>query len=171
MNVARVDRPLTSARTSPAESVWTHGVPATFGRMRSALEASVDRSSRRHGQFLVVVGALLGALVGVVLGLAVKDPQSVAAVAAPERAHGAVSAVTPPSSRPAASQAAGPGNGADGDQSGGRQRTRVTDRPHHGHGKAHKAGKEDGENHKEPHGRANGAPGKGGGHTGKGSDR
>lgn len=121
----------------------------------------MNRSTRRHGQFLVVVGALLGAFVGVVLGLAVEDPRTVAAVAAPGRAHGAVLAVTPPSSRPAASQAAGPGDGADGDQFIGRQRTQAADRPHHGHGKAHKAGKENRENHKELHGRGNGAPGKG----------
>jgi hypothetical protein len=130
--------------------------------MSSALEASVDRSSRRHGQFLVVVGALLGAFVGVVLGLAVEDdPQTVAAVAAPGRAHGAMLAVTPPSSRPAASQAADPGDGADSDQFIGRQRTQAADRPHHGHGKAHEAGKEIRGNHKEPRGRADGAPGKG----------
>jgi hypothetical protein len=121
----------------------------------------VNRSPRSHGQFLVVVGALLGALVGVVLGLAVEDPQTVEAVAAPGRAHGAVLAVTPPSSRPATFQAAGPGDEAASDQFTGRQRTQEADQPDHGHGKAHKAGKEDGENHKEPHGRGNGAPGKG----------
>jgi hypothetical protein len=136
--------------------------------MSSALEASVDRSSRRHGQFLVVVGVFLGGLVGVVLGLAVEDPQTVAA--APGRAHGAVLAVTPPSSRPAASQATGPGHGPDGDEVIASQRTRVTDRPHHGHGNAPKAGKKTREKHKEPHGRANGAPGKGNGHSGKGND-
>ena len=121
----------------------------------------MDRSSRRHGQFLVVVGALLGAFVGVVLGLAVEDRQTVAAVTAPGRAHGAVLAVTPPSSRPAASKAAGPGDAADGDQFIGRQQAQVADRPHHGHGEAHKAGKENRENHKNPHGRGNGAPDKG----------
>ena len=138
--------------------------------MSSALEASVDRSSRRHGQFLVVVGALLGGLVGVVLGLAVEDPHTVAAAAAPGRAHGAVLAVTPPSSRPAASQASGPGDGAGGGEVIGRERTRVAERPHHGQGNAAKAGKETREKHKEPHGGANGAPGKGNGHTGKGND-
>lgn len=125
------------------------------------MEASVNRSPRSHGQFLVVVGALLGAFVGVVLGLAVEDPPTVEAVAAPGRAHGAVLAVAPPSSRPAASQAAGPGDEAASDQFIGRQRTQAADQPHHGHGEAHKAGKENRENHKEPHGRRNGAPGKG----------
>jgi hypothetical protein len=136
--------------------------------MSSALEASVDRSSRRHGQFLVVVGALLGGLVGVVLGLAVEDPQTVAA--APGRPQGAVLAVTPPGSRPAASQATGSGDGAGGGEVIGRQGSRVADRPHQGHGNAPKAGKETREKHKESHGGANGAPDKGKSHTGKSKD-
>jgi hypothetical protein len=40
-------------------------------------------SPRRRGHVLVVVGALLGALSGVILGLAVDDPQTPTAVAAP----------------------------------------------------------------------------------------
>jgi hypothetical protein len=46
----------------------------------------VDRSLRRHGQLLVAVGAFLGALVGVVLALAVEDPQTSTAAVAPGRA-------------------------------------------------------------------------------------
>jgi hypothetical protein len=48
----------------------------------------VDRSSRRQGQFLVVVGALLGVLVGTYLGMAVDVPEASVAAAAPARARG-----------------------------------------------------------------------------------
>ena len=66
-------------------------------------------SPRRRGQFLVVVGALLGALSGVVLGLAVDNPQTPTAVAAPGRAGGAALAAHPPSSQPSTSESTGSG--------------------------------------------------------------
>ena len=93
-------------------------------------------SPRRRGQFLVVEGALLGALSGVVLGLAVDDPQTPTAVAAPGRAGGAALAAHPPSSQPTTSQAAGAGKPAGGDAYTGRQPTKPADRPNIGHGKA-----------------------------------
>jgi hypothetical protein len=42
----------------------------------------VDRSFRRRGQHLVVVGALLGAVIGTTLGLIAEDAQTSTAVAA-----------------------------------------------------------------------------------------
>jgi hypothetical protein len=116
-------------------------------------EASVDRSLRRHGQFLVAVGAVLGALVGIVLGLAVEDPQASTAVAAPGRA-------TPPRNQPTAAQPAGPRDQADADASTGTQRTRSANRPDKGQGRAHKDSNRKREtDNKEPRKRANGKPG------------
>jgi hypothetical protein len=97
-------------------------------------------SPRRRGQFLVVVGVLLGTLSGVVLGLAVDDPQTSMAVADPGRAAGAALAAHPPSSQPTTSRTAGAGKAANGDASTGKQPTKLTDRPDNGHGKAGKDG-------------------------------
>jgi hypothetical protein len=47
------------------------------------LEAPVDRSLRRLGQLLVVMGALLGAGLGVALALLVENAETSRAVAAP----------------------------------------------------------------------------------------
>jgi hypothetical protein len=123
-------------------------------------EASVDRSLRRRGQFLVAVGAVLGVLVGIVLGLAVEDPQASTAVAAPGPARVTALAATPPNSQPTAAQLTGPGDQADGDASTGRQYTRSAYRPDNGQGRAHKDGKREREKDKEePRERANGKPG------------
>ena len=91
----------------------------------------MDRSLRRHGQFLVAVGVVLGALAGIVLGLAVEDPQTSTAVAAPGPARAALAA-TPPSGQPTAAQRTGSGDQADGDASTGTQRTRSAYRPDKG---------------------------------------
>jgi hypothetical protein len=104
------------------------------------LGGPVDRSFRRRGQFLVVVGALLGALIGAAVGLVVEEAQTSTAVAAPGRARGAVLAVSPPSSHPPASRAAGSGNRTDGNESSGEQRAESPDRPDKRDGKAHKDG-------------------------------
>lgn len=126
----------------------------------STLEASVDRSLRRHGQFLVAMGAVLGALVGIVLGLAVEDPQASTAVAAPGPAPATALAATPPSSQSTAAQPTGPGDQADGDASTGRQRTRLAYRPDKGQGRAHMDSKrERARDNEEPRKRANGKPG------------
>jgi hypothetical protein len=126
----------------------------------------VDRSLRRHGQFLVAVGAVLGALVGIVLGLAVEDPQASTAVAAP----GPARAATPASSQPTAAQPTGSGDLADGDASTGRQRTRSAYRPDQGQGRAHKDSKRERERgNEEPRKLANGKPGEG--NAGKGNDK
>ena len=71
----------------------------------------MDRSLRRRGQFLVVVGALLGALIGTALGLIVEDAETSAAVAAPGPGRGVALAASPPTSHPPASRAAGCGYG------------------------------------------------------------
>ena len=122
----------------------------------------MDRSSRRRGQSLVVVGALLGVLVGVVLGLAVEDPQTSAAVAAPAHARGAAVAATPPTSQPTASQPTGSGDWADGGQPTGRLRTRSVEHPGKAKTRVGRDGKgsRKGEN-KESGQHATGKPGKG----------
>ena len=122
----------------------------------------MDRSLRRHGQLLVAVGAFLGALVGVVLGLAVEDPQTSTAAVAPGRARAGALAATPPSSQPAAAQPAGSGKQADGNASTGRQHTESAYRPDQGQGRAHKDSQRERErDDKEPRKHANGKPGKG----------
>jgi hypothetical protein len=98
----------------------------------------VDRSLRRRGQFLVVVGALLGALIGVGLGLAVEDAGTSRAVAAP--GHGAALAATPPDNQPPASRTAGSGSRTAGNDSSGSQHAESADRPDKRHGKAQKDG-------------------------------
>jgi hypothetical protein len=117
----------------------------------------VDRSLRRRGQVLVVVGAMLGALIGAALGLVAEDAQTRTAVAAPGRARGAVLAVSP-SSHPPASRAAGSGNRTDGNDSSGEQRAESPDRPDKRDGKAYKDRK-DGRD--EPGGRGKDKPAKG----------
>ena len=94
----------------------------------------MDRSLRRRGQLLVVVGALVGALIGTALGLIAEDAQTSTAVAAgPVR--GAALAASPPSSHPPASRAAGSG---DGNDSSGNQRAEPPGRPDKRDGNAHK---------------------------------
>ena len=93
----------------------------------------MDRSLRRRGQHLVVVGALLGALIGTTLGLIAEDTQPSTAVAAPAR--GAALAASPPSSHSPPSRAAGSG---DGNDSPGNQRAESPGRPDKRDGNAHK---------------------------------
>jgi hypothetical protein len=95
----------------------------------------VDRSLRRRGQHLVVVGALLGALIGTALGLIVEDAQTSMAVAAPGPGRGAALAASPPTSHPPPSRAAGSGDGSD---SSGNQRVEPPGRPDKRDGNAHK---------------------------------
>jgi hypothetical protein len=95
----------------------------------------VDRSLRHRGQFLVVAGALLGALIGTTLGLIAEDAQTSTAVAAPGPGRGMALAASPPTSHPPASRAAG---SRDGDDSSGNQRAEPPGRPDKGAGNAHK---------------------------------
>ena len=124
----------------------------------------MDRSSRRRGQSLVLASALLGALGGVVLGLALGDPQTSAAVAAPARARGAAVAATPSTSQPTASQPSGSGDRADGGEPAGRLRTQSVEHP----GKAKTTAGRDGQGSrkamdKESGDHPTGKPGKGNG--------
>jgi len=65
----------------------------------------VDRSLRRLGQLLVVMGALLGAVLGIGLALLVENAEPSKAVAAPEQERVAVLAASPSSSQPPAPEA------------------------------------------------------------------
>ncbi len=96
------------------------------------------RSLRRRGQRLVVVGALLGALIGVGLALAMEDAGTSRAMAAPER--GAVLAISRPSSQPPVSRTAGAGNRTAGNDTSGSQPVESADRSDKAHGKARKEG-------------------------------
>jgi type IV secretory pathway TrbL component len=91
--------------------------------MRQPLDVGglVDRSLRDLGQILVVMGALLGAVLGVGLALIVENADTSGTVVAsgPERA--AVLA-SPPSSRPPASRVASSEGSAAGSGAAARQR-------------------------------------------------
>lgn len=77
----------------------------------------MDGSLRRRGQLLVVVGALLGAMVGVTLGLVVDDSGVRAApAAAPDRGVAAAAATT--GSQPPTSRTVGAGSGDAADRPG-----------------------------------------------------
>jgi hypothetical protein len=114
----------------------------------------VDRSLRRRGQFLVVVGALLGALIGTALGLIVQDAQTSTALAASGPGRGAALAASPPGSHPLPSRAAGSG---DGNDSPGNQRTAPPGRPDKRDSNAHK----DRAGGKDKPGKGKNKPGKG----------
>jgi hypothetical protein len=62
----------------------------------------VDPSLRRNGQILLAVGVVLGALSGIVLGLAVEAPKASTTVAASGPARATALAATPPSGQPTA---------------------------------------------------------------------
>jgi hypothetical protein len=83
----------------------------------------VDRSLRHLGQLLVVMGALLGAALGIALALVVGNATTSGAVLASGPARAAVLAAGPSSSRPPVSRGAGAqgsavDNGASGPQRG-----------------------------------------------------
>jgi hypothetical protein len=114
----------------------------------------VDRLFRRRGQFLVVAGALVGALIGTALGLIMQDAQTSTAVAASGPGRGAALAASPPSSHPPPSRAAGSG---DGNDSPGNQRAEPPGRPDNRDGNAHK----DRAGGKDKPGKGKDKPGKG----------
>ena len=100
----------------------------------------MDRSLRRLGQLLVVMGALLGAVLGVGLALMVENAETSYAVARLERERAAVLAASPPSTTPTASRpvsAQDPGNDTD---ASGNQRAESAGRADQGDGKADKNG-------------------------------
>jgi hypothetical protein len=119
----------------------------------------VDRSLRRLGQLLVVMGALLGAVLGVALALVVENAQTSGAVAALGRERAAVLAASPPSSQPPASRAAASAqDSVDGSDSSGNHRALSADRADQRAGKTDKNGE-----HREDKtsGRGEDKPGKG----------
>jgi hypothetical protein len=116
----------------------------------------VDRSLRRLGQLLVVMGVLLGAGIGVSLALLVENAETSRAVGAPGGERAAVLAASPPSSQPRASRAAGSQDSADGSDS--TQRAEAADRANQRVGKADKKGESRGD---KAGGRGKKKPGKG----------
>jgi hypothetical protein len=98
----------------------------------------VDRSLRHLGQILVVMGALLGAALGVGLALIVENADTNGAVVAPGRERVAVLAADPPSSRPPVSRGAGPADSAAGNGAAGSQRADAADQADRRDGKADK---------------------------------
>ena len=85
----------------------------------------MDRSLRRLGQLLVVMGALLGAVLGVGLALLVENAEPSKAVVAPERV--AVPTASLSSSQPPATAAASSPDPGNGDGSSVKQRTQAAD--------------------------------------------
>jgi hypothetical protein len=100
----------------------------------------VDRSLRRLGQLLVVMGALLGAVLGVSLALIVEHAETSRAVAGPGRHRAAVLAASPQSSKPPPSRAASTQDQGNGNDPSANQRATSADRPHQRDGKAGKNG-------------------------------
>jgi hypothetical protein len=107
--------------------------------MGSPLDAGglVDRSLRHLGQLLVVMGALLGATLGVALALIVQNADTSGAVVA-GRERAAVLAAGPPGSRPPVSRATGSEDSAAGSGASGTQRAEAADQADQGDGKADK---------------------------------
>jgi hypothetical protein len=95
----------------------------------------VHRTFRLRGQLLVLAAALLGAVIGVALGLVGEGGGTTAAVAAPARGSRVAPATAPPSSRPPAPRAAGSGQQADSGDSPDEQRAEPVARPGKGHDK------------------------------------
>jgi hypothetical protein len=110
-----------------------------YAPMRQPLDVGglVDRSLRDLGRILVVMGALLGAVLGVGLALIVENADTSGTVVAsgPERA--AVLA-SPPSSRPPASRVASSEGSAAGNGAAARQRDEAADQADHRDQKADK---------------------------------
>ena len=86
----------------------------------------MDRSLRDLGQILVVMGALLGAVLGVGLALIVENADTSPAVVAPGHERAAVLA-SQPSSRPPASREASSEGSAAGNGAAARQRDEAAD--------------------------------------------
>jgi hypothetical protein len=117
----------------------------------------VDRSLRRLGHLLVVMGALLGAVLGVSLALMVENAETNSAVAAPGRERAAVLAASPSSTTPSASRAASTQDPEHGTDDSGNQRAEAAGRADQRAGKADK----NGERRKDQaDGRSKGKPGK-----------
>lgn len=121
----------------------------------------MDASLRRLGQLLVVMGALLGAVLGVALALLVENAETSGAVAAPPRERVAVLAASPPEQPSPAAPAGNAGNAGDGNDSLGSQRAESADRDD----------KRDGNVDKNSEGRRDKAGGRGKDTPGKGKNK
>ena len=86
----------------------------------------VDRSLRQLGQVLVVMGALLGAVLGVALALIVENANTSGAAVASGQEHAALLAAGPPS-RPSAPRGADAEGSAAGHSSSGSQPVEAAD--------------------------------------------
>jgi hypothetical protein len=116
----------------------------------------VDRSLRRLGQLLVIMGAVLGAALGVSLALIVEHAET--GRAGPGRERTAVLAASPQSSKSPASRAAStqdPGNG-NNPSANPRPLAHSADRTNQRDGKADK----NGEGRRDKPGRGKDKPGK-----------
>lgn len=102
----------------------------------------MDRSLRQLGQLLVVMGALLGAVLGVALALTVEHADTSGAVVESGRDRVAVLADSPPSSRPPVSRGGGSEDPTGGNGASGSQRAEATDQADQGDEKADKPGKD-----------------------------
>ena len=103
----------------------------------STKEAGVDLTSRRRGLRLVVAGALVGAVAGATLGLAVQGAERSKTVAMPAHDPGASAvAPSPPAGRPQASGVSAPRPQAGGGGSF-EQRGKPADRPGRGGRSSH----------------------------------
>lgn len=100
----------------------------------------MDRSLRRLGQLLVVMGALLGAVLGGALALLVDNTETSSEVGEPQRERAAVvaAATSPTSSTPPAFQAASSGDAPEGSDALGSQPAESDDRADKHHEKADK---------------------------------
>jgi hypothetical protein len=125
-------------------------------KVRSTVD-HVDRSLRRLGKLLVVMGALLGAITGVAVALIVENAGTSRAVAALGREGAAVLAASPPSSQHPTSWAAGSEGAADGRDSSATQHAESADRADQRDGKDDK----NGEGRRDKPGRGKDKPGKG----------
>ena len=102
----------------------------------------MNRLLCRRGQTLVVVGALLGAISGVTLGLAVEDTPGPATVVASGGERQAPVAASPPSTQPASSWAGGSVGRTDSDDSVGEQRAKSPNRADKRHDRTDKDGRD-----------------------------
>jgi hypothetical protein len=117
----------------------------------------VDRALRRLGQLLVVMGALLGAVLGVSLALIVDRLETSGMVVAPGREGAAVLSASSPGSQPPGSRGARSEDSAAGGGSSANQRAESAGRADQ---RDSKAGKNR-EGRRDKPGRGKDKPGKG----------
>jgi hypothetical protein len=108
----------------------------------------VDRSLHHLGQLLVVMGALLGAALGVTLALMVENANTSGTVVAPGPEGAGVLAASPPSSRPPVSRGAGSADSAARSAASGSQQADAADQA--ADQKDRKADKSSKERHDKP---------------------